>query len=177
VLAPVLAPGMVRLLLGTSISLNTTGMMISLVYIVVIPTIIGVSLNESSRGKIPALISPWLSPLSKFCPILIIAANSAAVAPQIRLDNPRLWLILAVCIGFSVLGFMCGKLMGLVGKFSREKQITVLYASGLRNIGAALILAIEFFPASAALPALLGILFQQTNAAVMGRVFFRKSQK
>jgi hypothetical protein len=38
-------------------------------------------------------------------------------------------------------------------------------------------LAIEFFPAAAALPAVLGILFQQSLAALMSRVFFGKTGK
>ena len=174
ILAPVVVPGTARLLLRTSISLDMTGMAVSLIFMVVIPTIIGVSMNELSRGKIPSLISPWLNPFSKLCLVLIMSANAAAVVPQIRLDNPKLLIVLAVCLGLSVLGFMCGKFAGLFGKLNREKQITFFFASGLRNISAALVLAIEFFPASAALPALLGIMFQQTNAAIMGRVFWGK---
>jgi len=102
--------------------------------------------------------------------VLIVAANSAAVSPQIRPDNPRMWLIIAVCISFNVLSFFFAKVTSLAGKFSREKQITLFFASGLRNTNAAMTLAIEYFPPSAALPAVLGIMFQQTTAAIMGRI-------
>jgi len=177
ILAPVVVPGTVRLLLGTSINLNMTGMAISLCFMIVFPTILGVSLNEFSRGAIPALINPWLSPFSKLCMPLVIAANSASVAPQVRLDNPRTWIIIAACISFSTLAFICGKCIGLAGKFGREKQISLFFTSGLRNTAAAMTLAIDFFPVSAGMPAVLGVMFQQSVAAVMGRIFLGKIGK
>ena len=173
-LAPIVVPGTVQFFLGTAITLNITGMALSLIFMVVIPTIAGVALNESSRGKIPALVTPYLAPLSKLFMVLVIAANASVVAPQIRLDNPQMWIILAACIGFIVLIFTCTRLATLAGKFNREKQISLLFTSSLRNTIAAMTLAIRYFPESAALPALLGILVQQNTAAIMGRIFFGK---
>lgn len=175
ILAPLVTPLTVRLLLGTVVNLDAGGMAVSLVFMVLLPTIAGVSLNEISRGKIPALVCPYLNPLSKICMVLVISANSAAVAPQFRLDNIRMFSIIPVCIGFSVLGFLAGKLAGIAGKFNNEKQISLFFASGLRNTSAAMTLGIEFFPPGAALPSVLGIMFQQTVAAIMGRVMLGKT--
>ena len=175
VLAPAVVPGTVRLLLKTGVKLDMTGMAVSLVFMILIPTIAGVALNELSRGKIPALATPFLAPLSKICMVLVIAANSAAVAPQIRPDNPRLWKIVAACIAFCVTGFILARLASLAGKFDKKKQTSLFFASGLRNTSAAMTLGIEFFPGAAALPAVLGILFQQTIAALMGRVLLGKT--
>lgn len=174
VLAPVVVPGIVKILLGASISLDMTGMTISLVFMVAIPTIIGVALNETSRGKIPAAVSPLLNPLSKICITLVVAPNAAAAAPQIHPENPMLWEIIALCICFSALGFASGKLTGLVGKFGREKQISLFFNVGFRNTSAAMTLGTEFFPGSAALPAVLGIMFQQAIAGIMGRLLLGK---
>ena len=173
-MAPIVVPGTIRLLLGTSINLDTTGMTISLICMVLIPTIVGVALNDLSQGKIPVLIKPCLDPLSKVCMVLLVCVNSAAVAPQIKPDNPRLWIIIAVCISFSVLIFTCAKLICLAGKIRQEKQTAFFFAAGLRNTGTAMTLGIEFFPGPAALPAVLGILFQQTLAVIMGRIFIGK---
>ena len=172
--APFVVPGTVRLLLGTNVSLNMTGMVISLIYMLLVPTIVGVGLNEFSSGKIPARISPYMRPLSKICMILVIAANSSAVAPQVRFDSLRVWIIILVCVTFSTLGLLCGKLAGLVGKFDRKRQISLFFASGLRNTSAAMTLAIDFFPAGAALPAMFGIMFQQATATVMSRLLIGK---
>lgn len=175
ILSPLVVPGTIRFFVGTGMDLDMVSMTISLVLMIVIPTIAGVSLNESSRGKIPALISPYLTPLSKIFVIFVLAANTAAVAPQIRLDNPRLWIVIAVCIGFIALSFTCARLVAFAGKFNREKQVSFLFASGLRNSVAAMTLAIQYFPQAAALPAVMGIILQQNTAAIMGRIFFGKT--
>jgi len=174
ILAPLVVPGTVRLLVGSHITLDMTGMAVSLIYMVVIPTIVGVALNELSRGKIPAKVSPYLTPFSKICMILVISANVSAVAPEFDPRNPRLWIIAAVCIGFSVLSFTGAKFACMAAKLNREKQTSLFFASGLRNTSAAMTLAIEFFPGPAALPAVLGVMFQQTIAAFMGRLLLGK---
>jgi predicted Na+-dependent transporter len=164
-----------RILLGTKVALDMTGIALSLVLMVVIPTIIGVALNELSRGAAPRAVGVYLGPFSKFCIIMVISANTAAVASQIHPENPRVWLIGAVCIIFSALGFACGKLIGVLGKANRARQATLIFSVGLHNTSAAMTLGIEFFPGPAALPAVLGIIFQQTIAAIMGRILLKKS--
>ena len=173
IMAPLVGPWTVRILLGATINLDTIGMALSLTYMIVIPTIAGVVLNESSKGKIPIIISPWIAPISKLAMIPIIAANASVVADQIRLDNPRVWIIIISCIFFNVLGFFIGKLMGSLGKLDREKQITLFLTTGLKNNSAAMILGIQFFPANAALPAVLGIMTQHIVAGIIGRFFTR----
>ena len=174
-LAPVVVPATVQFFLGTGIDLDMIGMAVSLILMVVIPTVAGVSLNETSRGKIPALITPYLSPLSKIFMLMVMAANASAVAPLVRLDNPRLWIIAATSLCFIALSFICARFGAIAGKFGRDKQISVLFASSLRNSAAAMTLAIRYFPEVAALPAVLGIMFQHNTAAVMGRIFFGKT--
>ena len=176
ILAPLVVPGTVRLLVGSHITLDMTGMALSLIYMVVIPTILGVALNELSKGKIPAIVSPYLTPFSKICMILVISANVSAVASQFHPNNIRLWIIAVVCIGFSVLSFTGAKFACMAAKLDREKQTSLFFASGLRNTNAAMTLAIQFFPGSAALPAVLGVMFQQTIAAFMGRLLLGKRE-
>jgi predicted Na+-dependent transporter len=147
-----------------------TGIALSLIGMVVIPTIIGVAANEISRGKVPQMISPYLNPLAKVCIILVIAANASVVAPKIRFDEPKVWLIAGMCVSLAALGYLLSRLVGIVCRLSPEKRITIFFSAGLRNISAATTIAIEFFPEAAALPALLGIVFQQTMAAIMGKV-------
>jgi tagaturonate reductase len=169
ILAPILVPGTMSLLLGTKVTLDMSGIALSLVMMVVVPTIVGIVTNEVSRGKIPRIICPYLNPLAKFCIILIIAANAAAVAPRVRFDNPRVYIIAGVCILFAALGYCLSRVIGILCRLSPEKQITIFFSSGLRNISAAATIANDFFPEAAALPALLGIVFQQSMAAIMGR--------
>jgi len=176
ILAPFVVPGTVQLLLGAKISLDMTGMALSLMYMVVIPTIVGVTLNETSKGKIPDLVCPWLSPLSKLCLVIVIAANSAAVAPLIRPDNPTVWIVVIMCICFNIFCLVCGRIMGGLGKLDKQKQITFFLTSGLRNYSAAMVLGIQFFPVAAAMPAVLGIMTQHVLAGTVGRFLAKKSK-
>jgi predicted Na+-dependent transporter len=108
--------------------------------------------------------------------ITVVAANSAAVAPQVRFDNPRLWIVGAVCIFLSVLGFAVGNIAALLGRFNKEKRVSFFFSVGLHNTSAAMTLGIEFFPGPAALPSVLGIMFQQSIAAIVGRIFLGKNK-
>jgi tagaturonate reductase len=172
ILTPLVTPGTIQLLMGAKVMINMTGIAVSLFLMVVLPTIAGVAINEISRGKIPALVCPYLNPLSKLVLTVIIAANTSPVAPKIRLDNPKVWGVAALGILLAVIGYIISKLTGSAGRLSSEKRITLFFAGGLRNISAITTIAVQFFPEATALPALLGIVFQQTIAAVMGRALF-----
>ncbi|MDR2096050.1 MAG: bile acid:sodium symporter family protein [Treponema sp.] len=172
--SPFAAPATVSLLLGASVIFNAGGMILSLILMVVIPTVVGVGANEISGGRIPDAVCPYLTPFSKICILCVIAANSAAVAPQIHFESLRIWIIVICCICFTCLGFLLAKLAGLVSRLNYEKQASVFFASGLRNTTAAMTIAIEYFPPGAALPAVMGIIFQQSMCAIMGRLLMRK---
>ncbi|MDR0401225.1 MAG: bile acid:sodium symporter [Treponema sp.] len=175
VLAPVLTPGAMSILLGTKVALDMTGIALSLVMMVVVPTAIGIGVNELSRGKIPRIVAPYLNLLAKFCLILVIAANAAAVAPQVRFADPQVWIIAALCVLLAAAGYCLSRFIGALCRLPPDKQITLFFSTGLRNISAAATIAIEFFPQEAALPALLGIVFQQSMAALMGRLLLGPS--
>jgi predicted Na+-dependent transporter len=48
----------------------------------------------------------------------------------------------------------------------------MIFCVGLRNISAALVLAIQYFEPRTAIPVVIGILFQQSISAISGRLFF-----
>ncbi|MDR2758231.1 MAG: hypothetical protein LBB78_02485, partial [Spirochaetaceae bacterium] len=169
--APLVVPGTVTLLLGTSLTLDMTGITVSLFFMVVFPTLIGVLLNEISRGKIPRIISPYVGPAAKICLTLVVSANTSAIAAQVRLQDPVFWLVGITCVFLTALGFIGANLTGLIGRLNPEKRTTLFFASGLRNISASATLAIEFFPEAAALPAILGMLCQQSLAALLAKLF------
>jgi predicted Na+-dependent transporter len=175
-LAPLLVPGTVSLLMGAKVAMDMSGIAVSLVLMVVIPTIIGVTLNEISREKIPALVCPYLNPVSKICLMLVIAANTSPVAQTIQLDNPEVWKIAGMCIVLSAGGFIVSKFSAITIRCNPEKSVAMFFCGGLRNISAVTTIAVTFFPESAALPALLGIIFQQTISAVMGKLLTNEAK-
>ena len=44
----------------------------------------------------------------------------------------------------------------------------------MRNVSAALVLAIDYLPPDGALPVIFGILFQQSASAIAGGILFKK---
>ncbi len=172
--APFVMPFTVSTLLGTGIRLDGAAMAASLAFMVVLPTVLGVALNEASRGRIPRAIRPYLTPLSKLLLVLVIAANSAAVAPTVDFSRGRVWAVGAVGIGLTSAAFFLGKALGLVPGIGPARRRGLVFSTGLRNISAVATIAITFFPEAAALPAVLGMFFQQTLAAVFGRLLLGK---
>jgi predicted Na+-dependent transporter len=174
-LAPIIVPGTVSVLMGAKVTMDISGIAVSLIMMVVIPTIVGVTLNETSHSKIPDLICPFLNPISKICLMLVIAANTSPLANMIKLDNPIFWSIGALCIVLSASGFILSKFAARAARCNNEKTITLFFSGGLRNISSVTTIAVTFFPEAAALPAVLGIVFQQTLSAIMAKLLLRKS--
>jgi tagaturonate reductase len=174
-LAPLVVPGTVSILMGAKTTMDMSGIAISLLFMVVVPTIIGVILNEASRQRLPVMVSPYLDPGAKICLMLVIAANAAAVAPGVRLDDPLIWKTALIVILLTIAGFSIIKLVSVIGKCRAEKGITMIISGGLRNNSAVMTIAVTFFPEAAALPTLLSIVFQQTIAALMGKLFVGKN--
>jgi len=172
-LAPLVVPSTLSLLMGTKVAMDISGIALSLIFMVVIPTIIGVTLNETSRGRVPVLVCSYLNPVSKICLMMVIAANTAPVAKIIRFDDPTVWKVAGLCIALTVSGFFLSKGIALALRCNREKHVSLFFSGSLRNISAVTTIAVTFFPEAAALPALLGIVFQQTLSALMGKLLIK----
>jgi predicted Na+-dependent transporter len=169
-LAPLLVPGTVSLLMGAKVTMAMADIALSLILMIAVPTIIGVTLNEASRGSIPDVVCPYLNPVSKICLILVVAANASPVARIIHISDPIVWMIATACVVLSTTGFLLSKFTAIAIRCNREKNISLFFSGGLRNISAVSTIAVTFFPEAAALPALLGIVFQQTLSAIMGKL-------
>ena len=175
-LSPLVIPGTVSVLLGTKVTMDMSGIAVSLILMVVIPTIIGVTLNETSRGKIPSLVCPFLDPVSKLLITTVIAANTSPVASKIRFNEPRIWMLLGLCVLLTTGSFFLSRLASLGVRNHPEKGIAMFFSGGLRNTSAVTTIAVSFFPEAAAIPALLGIMTQQTVSAFMGKLLLPKEK-
>ena len=174
-LAPLVVPGTISILMGAKIAMDLTGIAVSLLFMVVLPTIIGVTLNETSKGRVSAFLCPSFDPAAKICLILVIAANASPVAPEIQFADPLVWKAALVCILLTASSFLLAKLNGVIGKYGGEKDASMIIAGGLRNNSAVMTIAVTFFPKDTVLPTLLSIVFQQTIAAIMGNWLVRKN--
>jgi predicted Na+-dependent transporter len=173
-LAPLVVPATLSIFMGAKIAMDMRGIAVSLIFMVVVPTIIAVALNETSKGAIPQKICPIVDPFAKFCLMLVIAANSAAIAHIIKFNDPIVWITGALCLCLTSAGFLLAKFNGSVAKCGNEKTTALVIAGGLRNNSAVMTIAVTFLPQAAVLPTLMSIILQQTIAAVMGRLIIRR---
>jgi tagaturonate reductase len=163
----------VRLFSGTAVSIDTTGMIISLLLMVVIPSIVGVALNQMSRNWMHITVVPFGKPFSKIALFAVIVINTSQVAGKVSLDF-QLIPIAALNLALAFLGYMLGFLAARLLRAEKTVSVAMVFTIGMRNISAALVLAINFFPPESALPVVIGIVLQQTIAALSGHLFFSR---
>ncbi len=178
-LAPFIVPGSIHILLGAQAVIDSSGIMISLLFMIVIPTIIGVTANEVSKGKIPAVICPWFDPAAKVCLMFVIAANASIIAPKVNFFDSLVWQTGLLTIVLTVFSFLLAKtstiIGNLCGKCLSPKDTTVIFAGGLRNNSSVMTIAVAFFPEAAVLPTLISIVAQQSIAAIMGKALIKRA--
>ncbi len=176
-LAPVLTPYTVALLAQTTVQIDTKGMMISLLIMVVIPSIVGILINNATKGKVNDRIAPNLKPFSKIGLFFIIVINTSNVAERLIADASWLYLPIALtCALLAVIGYPLAHYLGKIAGIALEDRKSVTFAVSMRNISSALVLAIAYFPPETALPVIFGIVFQQTICAFMAYTLYGRKK-
>lgn len=171
-LAPLVTPWTVRLLTHSDIRIDTAGMMLSLLYMVVIPSLVGVGLNTFSKGFAKTKVTPYLKPFTKISLLFVVMINASQIVGRLSFEKSYIAVFL-VNIFFAVAGFLLGYFIAKLFKYDRPTQTSLTFSVGMRNISAALVLAIDFFPPEASVPVLIGVVIQQTTAALIGKALFR----
>ncbi len=177
-LAPVLTPYTVKLLANTTVQIDTTGMMVSLLLMVVIPSIIGIAINNLTKAKVNEHITPCLKPFSKIGLFFIIAINTSQVAQRLLSDASWDYLPIALtCLVLAAVAYPISHYLGKFAKLSQEESKSVTFGASMRNISAALVLTITYFPPETALPVIFGIVFQQTTCAFMAYALYGRKNR
>ncbi|WP_139995347.1 bile acid:sodium symporter family protein [Paenibacillus paridis] len=163
-LSPLVVPAGIHLFFDSAVEVKAGPIIIDLLVIIVLPTVIGVALNQMSRGRVQGMVAPYSAPISKFCFVAVVALNASAIAPhlgQLKQDMMKLVPLVVVLVG------LCYAL-GYIGtsRLRYEEQVTVSYATGMRNISLGIVLALGYFSPLAAVPVVLSILIQQPLATV-----------
>jgi predicted Na+-dependent transporter len=80
------------------------------------------------------------------------------------------------CVGAFplLLGYFLGWLTGKLIGWDAPTVIATTFNGGMRNISAGAVLAVAYFPAPVAIPVVLGMLFQQSLASLVGYLLNRR---
>lgn len=174
-LSPFVVPYTLSVLIGAKVEMDITGMMKGLFFMIVLPSLIGMLLNQLTKGRIKDTWSPRLGPFSKIFMGVVVAINGSVIAPYLRDFNAHLVGLALFVLGLASLGYMLGWLAGKLMRWNHDIVVALTFNSGMRNISAGAVLAVAYFPPPVAVPVVLGMLFQQSLASLSGYWLHKKS--
>ena len=169
-LAPILMPLILHLVVGESISLNTPALIFDLIWMIVLPSILGILVNEWTKGKLFEQYGKPMSLISKLCLFAIIMINSSAIAPYVKTIDWELAKVIAVVLFLAVSGYILSLVLGRLFWKSEADQATFVFNGGMRNIAVGVVIATTYFPSKVAMPVVFGMLFQQVLASIFYKI-------
>ena len=171
ILAPVLTPLLVWLLAGEMVAVNVVGMLLSILWVVILPIALGLLVKrlwprttERATGYLPALSTLAICLIV----LIVITANAHKL-----LDGG--WLILLVIALHNLCGFGTGYLVGRLLGLPSVKRRAISIEVGMQNSGLASSLATLHFSAYplATIPGALFSVWHNISGAVIARLYAR----
>lgn len=173
VISPFTIPFTLSVLLGATVHIDAAGMMTDMIFMIALPALAGILVNEFTRGWGHDTLSPALSPLSRLITIVLITANSTSMSDYVlHMNLQRLEVALFILV-FAISGFFWGLLAARLMHGSHDTLVSMSFTTGLRNISSGAVIAAQYFPGETVFPVMCGTLFQQILAAVFGHVIER----
>lgn len=170
ILAPFAIPVALQLLLGSRITMDVGEMMSDLIFMVAIPAIAAMCLNQISKGKVKETWPSKLAPFSKLALMYVVTCNSSKIAPYVKSMNAERILVTLVILVLAAGGYVLGGFVARIMKQDQETTVSLIYGIGMRNISTGAVIAAAYFPGEVVFPVMIGTLFQQVLAATFGKV-------
>ena len=171
-LAPMLTPLLVLLLAGKTVDVDVVGMLLSILWVVILPIVAGLVVKRLWPRQTTAATAylPALSSLAICAIVLIVIAANAA-----KLMSSGLIVILVVMlhnIGGLAVGYAIGTVLGM----SAAKRKAVSIEVGMQNSGLASSLATLHFAAypMATIPGAIFSVWHNISGAMVARLYTRK---
>lgn len=174
-LAPFTIPLTLKVLLGATVAVDVVGMMTQMVFMIALPALAGMVLNEVTDGWGHRTLSPAISPAVRVLLVIIITSNSTQMSDYMRHLTPELFAVMGFIVCFAAFGFTLGILLARAMRVSHATLVSMCFGVGMRNISAGAVIAAQFFPGEVVFPVMMGTLFQQVLASLFGTVMGRMS--
>lgn len=140
-LAPIVTPALVYLLAGESVNVDTIGMFISIIKVVILPILFGFIVNHYFKTFVQKIL-----PLLPMISTLAIAAIIGIVISHNAMNILSCSIIVAVVVILhNLLGFTLGYLVGKGLKLKTDKRTAISIEVGMQNSGLATSLATVHF--------------------------------
>ena len=172
VLAPLLTPLLTWALAGKSIQVDVTGMLLSILWVVILPIVLGLIIKslwpkftEKAMDYLPAFSSVAIA----FTVSIVISANASKL-----LASGFLIILVVMCHNLSGLGlgYLIGRLLGM----SEPKKRAVSIEVGMQNSGLASSLATLHFAAypMATIPGAIFSVWHNISGAIVAWLYTKK---
>ncbi|PIC64573.1 hypothetical protein CSV79_06350 [Sporosarcina sp. P13] len=169
-LAPLIIPAIIHVVAGERIAVDTTSLILNLLWMIVLPTLLGIALNELTKGRVQKTLVPKLAPFSKLSLFAIVGINASAAAPYVKTISWELFGVIALVLFIAITGYAAALVIGHLLWKDPDIATTFMYVAGMRNIATGVVVATTFFPPKVVVPVVFGMLFQQVLASVYSKV-------
>lgn len=164
-LSPLITPAMVKLLGSAYMDIPFWPMMVTIVWTVVAPLLLGMLLRTQIGNYLVQAenIAPGIASIA-----IIIICSCAVAANHDRIaDTPLLVVLLVILL--NGLGYLLGWLAATLFHFDYSYKITLAIEIGMQNAGLGVALALKHFQPETALPGALFAVWCIMTAAAMTR--------
>lgn len=172
-LAPLLTPLLVWLMAGTMVEVDTVGMLLSIVYVVLAPIVVGL-LCQRYLPKLTRSVVPYLPTFSSLAIALVVGIIVAHNADRLLAGGMLVVLVVMLhnLCGLGI-GYLVGRLLGLAEPKKRAISIEV----GMQNSGLASSLATLHFAAFplATIPGAIFSVWHNISGTLVARLYTRSN--
>jgi BASS family bile acid:Na+ symporter len=171
-LAPVVTPVLTWLLADTWINVSITAMMLSIAQMVLLPIILGLTINHYLPGLVHKLLPvlPFISVVTIVLLVGGVVAMSGAKLLQMGL------LVAVVVICHNLLGLLLGYLAARWLKLPEAKVRAIAIEVGMQNSGLAASLALMYFQPAAAIPGAIFSVWHNISGSLLANYCVRKDE-
>ena len=173
VLAPLLTPLLIWLLAGTMVDVHTSAMLLSIVYIVILPIVCGL-ICQRFLPKMTQRVMPYLPAFSSIAVALTVGIVVAHNADRLMTAG---WLVVLIVMLHNLLGLGIGYLVGRLLRLQQPKCVALSIEVGMQNSGLATSLAVMHFAAFplATIPGAVFSVWHNISGAIMARIYSRRT--
>lgn len=168
-LAPLLTPLLVLLMAGTMVEVDTLGMLLSIVYVVIAPIVVGL-LCQRFIPQITKGVTPYLPALSSIVIALVVGIIVSHNASNLLKGG---MIVILVVMLHNLLGLSLGFLIGRLLRLEKPKCVALSIEVGMQNSGLASSLANMHFAAYplATIPGAVFSVWHNISGALTARLF------
>ena len=171
--APVVIPLSLKLLVGSVVEVDTWGMMGDMMIMVALPALAAMTVYQVTGGRAAVTLKPRLALFAKLALLIVITANATSCSSFLRSIDRPLVLVMATVFLLCLFGFLAGYLAAKLLGLDFPTRATMCLNTGLRNISAGSVLALQYFPAQVVFPVAFTPLFLQFTTSIIVKVLMR----